>query len=113
MHHHTFDVSSPQTEDMSLDMYATNADISIHSGDTNPLPTHVSGSSNEVSSPTSSDGEGLAVHTCSLDVRQGPNRQATKKIIVELIKHRYADASRKPYAPKDIIVDLNRDYDLT
>ncbi|CAH9076042.1 unnamed protein product [Cuscuta epithymum] len=41
-------------------MYATNADISIHSGDTNPLPTHVSGSSNEVSSPTSSDGEGLA-----------------------------------------------------
>ncbi|CAH9093485.1 unnamed protein product [Cuscuta epithymum] len=201
MHHHTFHISSPQNEDMSLDMYATNADISVQSD--------ISGSSNAVSSPTSSGSEDLAVnehfdldyfhdfqdiqvichfhptriakdaiyqdkkslahhlkmyaisnlfqyqtktstrkvlhvvcvddencdwavravrlsgsqmfqvkrfdsvHTCSLDVRQGPHRQATTEIIAELIKHRYADASRKPYAPKDIIVDLNRDYGLT
>ncbi|CAH9125525.1 unnamed protein product [Cuscuta epithymum] len=49
-------------------------------------------------------------HTCSIDFRQGRHRQATADVIAELIKHRYADASRKPYAPIDIIVDMNRDY---
>ncbi|CAH9105745.1 unnamed protein product [Cuscuta europaea] len=49
-------------------------------------------------------------HTCSTDFRQGRHRQATSDVIAELIKHRYADASRKPYAPIDIMVDMNRDY---
>ncbi|CAH9082483.1 unnamed protein product [Cuscuta epithymum] len=52
-------------------------------------------------------------HTCSIDFRQGRHRQATSDVIVELIKHRYADASRKSYAPIDIIVDMNRDYGVT
>ncbi|CAH9104390.1 unnamed protein product, partial [Cuscuta epithymum] len=53
-----------------------------------------------------------SVHICSLDFRQGLHRQATSDIIAELIKSRYADASRKPYAPKDIIADMIHNYGI-
>ncbi|CAH9059250.1 unnamed protein product [Cuscuta epithymum] len=53
-----------------------------------------------------------SVHSCSIDSRLGGNKQATAAIVGKLIKHQYMDASRKPYPPKAIIADLNRELGL-
>ncbi|CAH9085663.1 unnamed protein product, partial [Cuscuta epithymum] len=51
-------------------------------------------------------------HTCPIDVRQRNNRQATSRIIAELIKHEYGDPSNKPYPPKSVMLDMHTKYGL-
>ncbi|CAH9084451.1 unnamed protein product [Cuscuta europaea] len=51
-------------------------------------------------------------HTCPIDVRQRNSRQATSRIIAELVKHEYGDASNKPYPPKSIMLDMKTKYDI-
>ncbi|CAH9055782.1 unnamed protein product [Cuscuta europaea] len=48
-----------------------------------------------------------STHTCSIDFRQGKQRQATYRTVAELISHKFLDASRKPYAPNLIREDMS------
>ncbi|CAH9124156.1 unnamed protein product [Cuscuta epithymum] len=51
-------------------------------------------------------------HTCPIDVRQRNNRQATSRLISELIKHEYGDPSNKPYPPKSVMLDMQTKYGI-
>ncbi|VFQ82969.1 unnamed protein product [Cuscuta campestris] len=52
-------------------------------------------------------------HSCSVDLREGDHRQATSRLLSDLVLHRYTDAFKKPYGPNDIREDMRRDYDGT
>ncbi|CAH9130179.1 unnamed protein product, partial [Cuscuta epithymum] len=51
-------------------------------------------------------------HTCPIDVCQRNNRQATSRLIAELIKHEYGDPSNKPYPPKSVMLDMQTKYGI-
>ncbi|CAH9135565.1 unnamed protein product [Cuscuta epithymum] len=110
----------------SFEFYATNDDISAVCEDTTLLPTPSSSYPDTEDDDVSPEFELLrlggcqmfqirrfdSVHICALNFRQGPHRQVTCDIIEELIKSRYVDASTKPYAPNDIIVDMIHTYGI-
>ncbi|VFQ99257.1 unnamed protein product [Cuscuta campestris] len=52
-------------------------------------------------------------HSCSVDLREGDRRQATSRLLSDLVLHRYTDASKKPYGPNDIREDMRRDYGIS
>ncbi|VFQ95842.1 unnamed protein product [Cuscuta campestris] len=52
-------------------------------------------------------------HSCSVDLREGDHRQATSRLLSDLVLHRYTDASKKPYGPNDIREDMRRDYGIS
>ncbi|VFQ97494.1 unnamed protein product, partial [Cuscuta campestris] len=51
-------------------------------------------------------------HQCPIDARQGKTRQATYHIIAELVKHKFCDATTKPYPPKSILSDMRREHGI-
>ncbi|VFQ82679.1 unnamed protein product [Cuscuta campestris] len=52
-------------------------------------------------------------HSCPVDFREGNHRQATSTLLAGLVSHRYADASKKPYQPIDLMDDMRREYGIT
>ncbi|VFQ77901.1 unnamed protein product [Cuscuta campestris] len=52
-------------------------------------------------------------HSCPVDFREGNHRQATSTLLAGLVAHRYADASKKPYQPIDLMDDMRREYGIT
>ncbi|CAH9058076.1 unnamed protein product [Cuscuta europaea] len=52
-------------------------------------------------------------HTCSVDFRQGKHRQATYRIVADLVSHKYLDASRKPYVPYEIRANMSVMHDIS
>ncbi|VFQ78645.1 unnamed protein product [Cuscuta campestris] len=51
-------------------------------------------------------------HQCPIDARQGTTRQATYHIIAELVKHKFCDATTKPYPPNSILSDMRREHGI-
>ncbi|VFQ62239.1 unnamed protein product [Cuscuta campestris] len=52
-------------------------------------------------------------HSCPVDFREGNHRQATSTLLAGLVSHRYADASKKPYQPIDLMDHMRREYGIT
>ncbi|RAL50867.1 hypothetical protein DM860_005223 [Cuscuta australis] len=52
-------------------------------------------------------------HSCPVDFREGNHRQETSTLLAGLVAHRYADASKKPYQPIDLMDDMRREYGIT
>ncbi|VFQ69776.1 unnamed protein product [Cuscuta campestris] len=44
---------------------------------------------------------------------EGNHRQATSTLLADLVAHRYADASKKPNQPIDLMDDMRREYGIT
>ncbi|PON43656.1 hypothetical protein TorRG33x02_333370 [Trema orientale] len=49
-------------------------------------------------------------HTCSVDSRQGENRQATSYIIGDIVKYHYSNPARKSFTPNDIMDEMKIDH---
>ncbi|VFQ76165.1 unnamed protein product [Cuscuta campestris] len=51
-------------------------------------------------------------HQCPIDARQGTTRQATYHIISELVKHKFCDATTKPFPLNSILSDMRREHGI-
>ncbi|VFQ78997.1 unnamed protein product [Cuscuta campestris] len=51
-------------------------------------------------------------HQCPIDARKGTTRQATYHIVAELVKHKFCDATTKPYPPNSILSDMRREHGI-
>ncbi|VFQ97790.1 unnamed protein product [Cuscuta campestris] len=51
-------------------------------------------------------------HQCPIDARQGKTRQATYDVVADLVKHQFHDATKKPYPPKSIMADMQREHGI-